>query len=474
MKFLSNSRRICNKKLSHRRNLIESSNQALDQVACSIASIGLSDTGKLLISRIIIILSENLFNPLRQLLLPSLSKKTNSYRYSIMGKDYYSILGVPRSADDAEIKAAYKKAALRHHPDRNVQDPEAAGKKFKEISEAFQVLSDKNQKSIYDQFGEEGLKGGGPPPPGAGGPGMSSGFPGGTFHFSTSGGGPGSRSAFTPMEANDLFAKVFGMGASGTSSGMGSGAYDSFFSNMSTGARSSTGRRTNMNPFGSMDLDDDMIGGMPGGFGSGSSKANGHSAANIDKAPEDTIKPLNVSLEELYQGVVKRLKITRKLKDGSLAEKNCEVNVRPGWKAGTKIKFPGMGNEDRSGRAGAIVFEVAEKPHPRFVREGDDLVCTESISLVEALAGVSSTSLHRRNVQHLDGRRIEFKIPFPTSAGGKPIGPGQEIVVQGEGMPITRKGAGKTKGDLKIRIKVIFPTRVTPAQVDGVKRLFGV
>ncbi|KAI9599779.1 hypothetical protein KEM48_002773 [Puccinia striiformis f. sp. tritici PST-130] len=63
-----------------------------------------------------------------------------------MGKDYYSILGISRSADEAQIKAAYKKAALKYHPDRNVQDPETANKKFKEVSEAFQVLSDKNQK----------------------------------------------------------------------------------------------------------------------------------------------------------------------------------------------------------------------------------------------------------------------------------------------------------------------------------------
>ncbi|CAG8632849.1 14578_t:CDS:2, partial [Acaulospora colombiana] len=84
-----------------------------------------------------------------------------------MGKDYYKILGVERSADDDAIKKAYKKQALKWHPDRNAGSEEASAK-FKDISEAFEVLSDKNKRAVFDQFGEEGLKGGAPPPDASG------------------------------------------------------------------------------------------------------------------------------------------------------------------------------------------------------------------------------------------------------------------------------------------------------------------
>ena len=86
-----------------------------------------------------------------------------------MGKDYYQILGVPKSADDDAIKKAYKKAALKWHPDRNKDNEATAKKKFQEVGEAFEVLSDKNKRAIYDQYGEDGLKGGVPPGGDAGG-----------------------------------------------------------------------------------------------------------------------------------------------------------------------------------------------------------------------------------------------------------------------------------------------------------------
>ncbi|PSS36760.1 hypothetical protein PHLCEN_2v1391 [Hermanssonia centrifuga] len=119
-----------------------------------------------------------------------------------MGTDYYKLLGIGKSASEDEIKKAYKKAAKE------------ASKKFKEISEAFEVLSDKQKRTIYDQFGEEGLKGGGGPPPGAGGaggfPGFGgSGFPsGGSTSFSFTSGGPGGfgrSGGFSPTDPNKIF-----------------------------------------------------------------------------------------------------------------------------------------------------------------------------------------------------------------------------------------------------------------------------
>ena len=162
---------------------------------------------------------------------------------------------------------------MLHHPDRNKDDVENAKKKFQEVSEAFEVLSDKQKKDIYDQFGEEGLKGGGPPPPGAGGfPGFS-GFPGGgartsTFHFS-------------PSDPNDIFSQFFsraggGPGMSGFSFG---GGMDEDMDMPFAFGGMPRNRRT-------------RTGGMPGGMGGG---MFGH-----DEPPEPEVitRPLAVSLEE--------------------------------------------------------------------------------------------------------------------------------------------------------------------------------
>jgi len=97
-----------------------------------------------------------------------------------MGKDYYGILGVGKNVSEEELKKAYKKQALKWHPDRNQGNKEQAEEKFKDIAEAYEVLSDPKRKQIYDTWGEEGLKGG--IPAGGGGPGPD--FGGTAFHFS--------------------------------------------------------------------------------------------------------------------------------------------------------------------------------------------------------------------------------------------------------------------------------------------------
>ena len=97
-----------------------------------------------------------------------------------MGVDYYKVLGVSRDATDTELKKAYRKLAIKWHPDKNQNNEEEATKKFKEISEAYDVLSDSEKREIYDAYGEEGLKGGIPAGKGAGGGGFPAG--GGSYH----------------------------------------------------------------------------------------------------------------------------------------------------------------------------------------------------------------------------------------------------------------------------------------------------
>eukprot|EP00050_Salpingoeca_kvevrii_P017845 m.68739 g.68739 ORF g.68739 m.68739 type:complete len:306 (+) comp7762_c0_seq3:130-1047(+) len=123
-----------------------------------------------------------------------------------MGRDYYKDLGVSKDADDNAIKKAYRKMAMKWHPDKNPDNKEQAEAKFKDISEAYEVLSDKQKRTIYDQYGEEGLKGG------AGGFGGGGGGPGGMggaqFHFSA-------------HDPRDIFAQFFGGGGGEAFGGMG-------------------------------------------------------------------------------------------------------------------------------------------------------------------------------------------------------------------------------------------------------------
>ena len=213
-------------------------------------------------------------------------------------------------------------------------------------------------------------------------------------------------------------------------------------------------------------VDDDMgggLGGMPGGFRARKRRSSDTRSSSQPPASEIT-RPLKVSLEELYSGATKRLKVGRRLLSGETEEKVLEIEVHPGWKSGTKIRFPKAGNEQQEGDAQDLVFVVEEKPHPLFTRDGNDLISRLSIPLVDALAG----SREKRVIQALDGRRIP--IPIPVDAV---IKPGQEVRIPGEGMPIRKDGIVRRKGDLAVQFDVVFPDRLTPAQREGVRKVLG-
>ncbi|EKM78983.1 hypothetical protein AGABI1DRAFT_75567 [Agaricus bisporus var. burnettii JB137-S8] len=367
-----------------------------------------------------------------------------------MGVDYYKLLGVTKDASEDDIKKAYKKMALKWHPDRN-KNSEEATKKFKEISEAFEVLNDKQKRTIYDQFGEEGLKGGGGPTPGAAGgfPGGFGGVPGGggtTFTFTS--GGPGGRNQFNPTDPQKIFEQMFGGGGFFSGSGMfgrGGGGYDD---------------------------DDDMggfsyqsPGGMPGGIprrpqpSQRQSQFPGTSPQGAEKPPPIE-RPLKLTLEELYSGATKRLKVGRRLLNGTTEDKVLEINVLPGWKDGTKVRFPKAGNEvPPYGESQDLVFVTETKPHQTFKRDHNDLICTVQIPLVEALTGSSSKKI----ITFLDGRRLQVPQPFGI------VKPGQETRIHGEGMPIRKEGASK-KGDLVVKWEVIFPNSLTSQQKELVRK----
>ncbi|KAF9347673.1 hypothetical protein BGX26_000857 [Mortierella sp. AD094] len=319
-----------------------------------------------------------------------------------------------------------------------------AEKKFHEISEAYEVLSDSNKRTIYDQYGEEGLKGG-PGPSYEASPSEQDGFPGGfsggfpgaggrSFNFSTGGSGGAGDSRFRPSNAEDIFRQFF-TSFSGGSAGFGGFGGDDETEGFGS-ANQSSGGTPRMN-------------------------ARGRQAAAVPESPSALERPLALSLEDLQKGVTKRLKVTRKVNgdSGRSSSKILTIDVKPGWKAGTKIRFPREGDEYPNGAVQDIVFTVEEKPHPIFTRQGNGLVVNLELSLVEALTGFS------KSVQTLDGKTL------PISASGSlVVQPGQEERFPGEGMPISKKQG--QKGDLIVKFTIKLPHQLTTLQKEGLKKLF--
>ncbi|XP_071716149.1 uncharacterized protein [Rutidosis leptorrhynchoides] len=346
-----------------------------------------------------------------------------------MGVDYYKVLGVDRNANDDDLKKAYRKLAMKWHPDKNPNNKKDAEAKFKTISEAYDVLSDQQKRAIYDQYGEEGLKGQ-VPPPGAGG------FSGMHSHD----GGSTSSFRFNPRNADDIFSEFFG--------------FSSPFGGMGGSHHAHGG-----SPFQRSMFSDDIFSHMRGVPGSGSGASEG-SASMAPRKGAMIERTLPCSLEDLFKGTTKKMKISRDVSDGTgrstTVEEILPIEIRPGWKKGTKITFPEKGNEQRGVIPSDLVFIIDEKPHPVFKRDGNDLVVTQKIPLAEALSGYTA------QITTLDGRNLSIGI-------NSVISPTYEEIVKGEGMPIPKEPS--KRGNLRIKFDIKFPARLTPDQKKGIKLL---
>ncbi|KAJ5075608.1 DNAj [Anaeramoeba ignava] len=301
-----------------------------------------------------------------------------------MGKDYYQILGVSKNATDDEIKSAYRKLAMKWHPDRNPKNKEEAEKMFKEIGEAYDVLKDPEKRKVFDQFGEEGLKSGG--------------MPGGGYTFTSNG-----------FDIFNQFFQDFGFGDEGG---------DSFFSF-----------------FG---------GGRPRG----------------PKKPRAKEYQLPVTLEELYSGTTKKMKITREVNDGISTRQEEEIlvlNIKSGWKEGTRMTYPNKGNVMPGVDPADVVFVIMQKSHNIFQRNGDDLHVKQNVPLHKALTDFSF------EIVQLDGKKIKLSFDSTTHV----IKPGP-FVIYGKGMPNSKTGR---RGDLVIDFTIIFPTTINPDVKEQIKNL---
>ncbi|KAJ8493622.1 hypothetical protein OPV22_015343 [Ensete ventricosum] len=332
-----------------------------------------------------------------------------------MGVDYYNILKVGKNASEEDLKKAYRKLAMKWHPDKNPTNKKEAEAKFKKISEAYEVLSDPQKRGVYDQYGEDGLKGM-PPPGSSGGP--------NDVHFN-------------PRNAEDIFAEFFG------SSPFGFG---------SMGRAKSMRFQSDSGLFGGFGGAENVFRSYTDGIGTG--------MGGQPRKPPAVESKLSCSLEELYTGSTRKMKISRNVMDASgrmVPESEIlTIDVKPGWKKGTKITFPEKGNEQVGQLPADLVFVINEKPHEVYKRDGNDLIVNQKISLVEALAGTSV------ELTTLDGRNLSIPVSDIVS-------PGYELVIAKEGMPIV-KDPGR-KGNLRIIFEVRFPSRLTTEQRAGLKRI---
>ncbi|KAH8966395.1 hypothetical protein BDL97_03G023300 [Sphagnum fallax] len=271
-----------------------------------------------------------------------------------MGADYYYVLKVGKGASEDDLKKAYRKLAMKWHPDKNPNNKKTAEAKFKEIAEAYEVLSDPQKRVIYDKYGEEGLKGGVPQP-----------SPGGSQSFSN-GGSSTSSFAFNPRNAEDIFAEFFG----------GSSPFAGF-----GGIGSSSGRHR---AFG-----DGMFGGFGGTETAFHSCRGSHRSSDGPRKAAIVESKLQCTLQELYRGSTRKMRISRNLADASgkttQVDEVLMIEVKPGWKKGTRITFPEKGNGQPGVVAADLVFVVDERPDNLFKRDGNDLVVTHKVSLLEAL-----------------------------------------------------------------------------------------
>eukprot|EP01125_Pyxidicula_operculata_P006411 TRINITY_DN2223_c0_g1_i2.p1 TRINITY_DN2223_c0_g1~~TRINITY_DN2223_c0_g1_i2.p1 ORF type:complete len:351 (-),score=103.99 TRINITY_DN2223_c0_g1_i2:298-1350(-) len=344
-----------------------------------------------------------------------------------MGKDYYAVLGVGRDSDQETIRKAYRKLALKWHPDRNLENKTEAEAKFKEISEAYEVLSDTQKKGIYDQFGEEGLKQGGGFGGGAGGPGGGAGF-------------------HDPRDIFESFFKMYNFGDDDDMGGFGG-----------------SGMKFNMGGSGSGGFGG--FGGFPpgfGGFGSGGfgrGGPGGHPGQPVKDPPIE--RPFELTLEELYKGKTKKFSITKTITDDHGNQRKetkiLEIDVKPGWKDGTKITFHNEGDVRPGHEPSDMVFIVKQKPHEFFERDKEHLIYKVSITLSQALRGIKLT------IPHLDGSEKVVQI------NDRVIDPHYIHRISGAGMPKPKEPG--SYGDLLVKFDIRFPTHpLSKEQKDLIKK----
>ena len=343
--------------------------------------------------------------------------------------DYYEVLGVSRDASDQELKSAYRKLALKYHPDRNPGD-HAAEEKFKQASEAYQVLCDADKRAAYDRYGHAGV--------GAGSPGGFSGFSGG-------------------VDIGDIFGDLFG---------------EMF--NVGGGSRASRQQRGDDLRFDlGIAFEDAIFGAQtevkirrlescPTCAGRGSASGHGPTVCSQCQGRGQiryqqgffsvartcgSCGGTGTIIGDPCQTCRGETRVSKELK--------LNVKIPPGVEEGTRIRYAGEGDAGRSnGPKGDLYVVLTIHPHDFFERDGHDLRCVVPISFPQAAMGAEI------EIQGIDGP-VTLKVGEGTQSG-------KEIRVRGRGVPVLN---GKGQGDLVVKVLVQVPRKLTRQQRELVNKL---
>ena len=344
-------------------------------------------------------------------------------------QDFYETLGVSRDVDADELKKAYRKMAMKYHPDRNPDD-EAAEIKFKELSEAYSVLSDQQKREAYNRFGHAAFEGGG-------GPGA------GDFDF---------RSSFA-----DVFDDLFG----------------DFTGGSRRGARRGPARGADLRYNMEVSLEDAFIGKQAKVRASTSVSCDDCSGSGAKEGTKPTICGAcnGVGKVRAQQGffTIERTCPTCQGSGTVIADpcnrcrgsgrvqkdKTLSINIPAGVEDGTRIRLAGEGEAGARGApAGDLYIFISVKPHPLFQRDAMNLYCEVPIPMIEATLGGSI------DVPTLGGNRARVTIPSGTQSG-------HQFRLRSKGMPALRGGS---KGDMYIQVSVETPVNLNKKQKELLKQ----
>ena len=343
-------------------------------------------------------------------------------------RDYYEVLGVPKDADDAALKKAYRVLAKKYHPDANPGNTEAEAK-FKEASEAYGILSDPEKRKMYDQFGHAAFEQGGG---GAGG-----GYGGfGGFDF-------------TGADMGDIFGDIFGDFFGGGRSTRGRNNGPMRGANLRTGIRITFEEAV----FGckkeiELTLKDECqtchgTGAKPGTTPVTCPKCNG--------------KGRIVYTQQSLFGTVQNVQTCPECGGSGRKKRDVKLKVKvpAGVDNGSRLRMAGEGEGGfLGGPPGDLYIYITLKPHEYFKRNGDDILCDYSINIAQAALG------DEIEVPTIDGK-AKLSVPEGTQSG-------TTFRLRGKGFPKLR---GYGKGDQLVKVKVLTPTRLNEEQKDLVRKL---
>jgi molecular chaperone DnaJ len=349
-----------------------------------------------------------------------------------MAEDYYGLLGVARNATDAEIKSAYRKLAMKHHPDRNPGNKESEAQ-FRKINGAYEALSDAKKRKLYDQYGEAGVN------QGAGG-------------FGGHGGEGFGQGVDVNEVFGDLFENLFG-GQGGGQRGGGRRAArgnDLKYSTTITLEDAFKGAQLPLN-FQRVEACGTChgSGGKPGSSVKRCSQCRGSGRVQVSQGffAMSQACPQCGGEGQVVDNPCKDCKgHGRVRKDAQL-----KVKIPPGIYHGATLRISGEGEAGpRGAQAGDLYLEVHLKPDPRFERHEDDLAVNAHVDIASAALGGTTT------VPTIDGEPVTVKISHGTQTGAT-------LRVREKGMP---KLHGRGRGDLLVHVKVEIPRDLTAKQKE--------